>query len=492
MIELFSLVKSLNKDEAKSVISSFKRVSGADADVFLLEKLTSHILNDSSDIQNDKKLSQLIYKSDKPAAIAKLKSRLFYHVLEVLCSDQVCQRDGYLAPCDRQILRIRKKMLEFRVIYRKSNPAKMQVLFHLLNEICKEAKEYEQYDTLVEALTFKKYFLMLRRATSDSEKIEKEIEFYSDAHRYAVKSNAHYFNLITNQEVINKLRPNEKETMLQTAVQEVKTYVDITNSALITYLHMIFKLELLLVTRKYTKTVPLCNAIVKHLIRNKHLYRKEWLGHAYDNLSYCQVFLQDYKSAAKNCEKAQSNYDAQNNSLVSSKQQEFFVNFYAQNYRRALHIMNDLLNFPIASLGMFRYDKFLFLKACALFQMKEYKPALAICERKLELSKDKWRWGLATRYLRIMCWIELNDHDKAFTIITAYRKLVERNSKNITVRDQNIYKLLNGYGRARFRSSSSKIQNLIKKLSEENQEHSWEFYTHELIPIHSWVNSKLK
>ena len=54
-----------------------------------------------------------------------------------------------------------EKMLQFRVLYRKKNRADTGVLYHILSEVIKEAKEYELYELLVEAVYFKKMMVLI-------------------------------------------------------------------------------------------------------------------------------------------------------------------------------------------------------------------------------------------------------------------------------------------------------------------------------------------
>ncbi|MGZ4078622.1 MAG: hypothetical protein ACXVDW_14175, partial [Bacteroidia bacterium] len=428
----------------------------------------------------------------KLAAVARLKSRLFYFVLEVLSADNLLRREELYDPCDKQIVRIRKKMLQFRVIYRKKNRADFLVLIHLLNEIIKESKEYEQYDIIVEALIFKKYLLMLRKSNSEVEEIEEKISFYSQAHQMVIKATDHYFNIITNQEVVNKLKPQQKLKLLKTTINELNGYIKQTNSPSIAYTNKLLELEYLFSTKNYKNNALLCYGIIEHLNKHRHLYRDERMGFAYDNISLCQVYNHDFSNAILNCQKAQTFYDPKGNVSLSSKQQEFYIHFYSGNYKAANETVKELLNFSIVNSGDFRYDKFQFFKACTLFQLGNYEDALAICSDKLEICKDKGRWDIGVRYLKLMCLVELNEFDKAHKIVDALRKILIRNKKIVSSRDELIYKMLNEYARKGFYlADTSKFKTAFNKLSAGNSANSWNYYTHELIPIHTWIKTKI-
>lgn len=493
MIELFSLIKSLSTDEQKTVKTSLRKFISIETESYVLEKLFIHVLSEKNKIKSDKQLSLLVYQKEKLDALVKLKSRLFYFILEVLSSDNLLRKVELYDPCDKQIIRIRKRMLQFRVVYRKKNRAEFLILSHLLNEIIKEGKAYEQYDIVVEALIFKKYLLMLRKEFSEIKEIVSNIAFYENAHEMMLIANDYYFNLIVDQEIINKLNPQQKQKMLRSAITELKKYLSQINSANIQFINKVLELEYLISLNKHKNTVEACYDIIAHLYKHHHICRDQWIGFVYDNMSQCQVYKHDYKSAITSSKKAQTFYSSKSNSLLASKQQEFYALFYSGQYKLANEMVKNLLNFPIINSGDFRYDKFLFLNACTLFKLGFYNDALNICNKTLELNKDKIRWDIGVRYLRFMCLTELKDFDGSQKSIDAFRKSKDRNIQAIPQRDELIYQMLNEYVRQGFHSTPTlKLENIWKKLSAQNDMNSWNYYTHEIIPIHSWLESKVK
>jgi tetratricopeptide (TPR) repeat protein len=410
-----------------------------------------------------------------------------------LSSDNLLRKSDLFDPCDKQIIRIRKKMLQFRVIYRKKNRAEFIVLVHLLNEIIKEARTYEQYDILVEALIFKKYLLMLRKEYSEIKEIDKKIKSYTEAHKMMLVANDHYFNLIVEQEIVNNFEPAEKLKMLKGAASELQEFVNQTESSNISFIQKILDIEVLILSEQYQNTVNLYYEMIAYLFKHPEIYRDSWVGFAYDNISQCQVYNQDYQIAVMSSQKAQTFYPAKSNSLVSSKQQEFYALFYSKKFNLANAVIKILLDFPMINSGDFRYHKFLFLNACTLFKMGFYTEAYAICNQNLEISKDKIRWDIGLRYLRYMCQVEHGDFDGAQKTIDAHRKSINRNKKTVSSRDELIHKLLTEYSRSGFiRGASAKLQGYWEKLNKSGDLNSWKHYTHELIPVHSWIAERVK
>lgn len=494
MDELFLLTKSLHQEEQNAIKQSFKTAK-RDAEDGLLERLFNIIVSKDSKIKSDKNLSLLLYKADKQAALSKAKSRLFNFILEVLSSENILNKEKLFDPIDKQGIRIRKKMLQFRVLYRKKNKVDPSVLMHLLSEIIAEAKNHEQYDTLVEALTFKKYLLITRRGFEEVKEIEKQIIFFQKAYGNSVYANDIYFDIVTNQEVTRRENPEEFRKRLLDGINILDKIVEQTNSATIGYLKKLIKLELLVVDNKNNETIKLCNEILEHIQKTPHLNKKERIAEIYGNLSYCLILNEEYEKAEKAIKKAFELIPKMGTHYLISKQQEFFVNFYAEQYNNALKNIEELLSMPMMNTGEFRYNKFLFFKACTFFQQKQFPFALKFCNESSKVSKDKGRWDLGNRYLKILCFIELNDSDEAFSSIEALRKIIGRTKQFdfVTQRDELIYKLLYEYSKNNFSQlPSNKLLNIITELEKPNCNNNWKHYTHELFPIHNWIKKRLK
>jgi tetratricopeptide (TPR) repeat protein len=496
MIELYSLVKSLNSEELQVIRTNFRRTFPGDETINLAEKLFDFILAARSETPTDEQLAEVIYgKSVKMSAIAKLKSRLFQYIVDTISSDTTLSRESIFDESDRQELRIRKKMLQFRALYRKRNMSDFLVLIHLLSEIIKEAKEYELYDLLLEALNHKMLICKLRKGFDEVIDIKKQIDHYTFAQNALVKTHEYYFDLITNKVHIQKINAIQVKILFRNAIEDIEGFIAITNSAFMKYLCKMLQLDELQREGKHGATIDVCLDLISLLKRNKILYRDERMGNIYDNISQCQVYNHDHADAVLSAKKAQEFYSQHTRSFVISKEQEFYATFYSGSYRTAHAIIAGILEHPQINVGEYRSDKFVFLKACTLFKLGEYKAALNICSLALEITKDKGRGDLGLRYLKILCLVELEDHDTAYDSLEAFRKIKSRNSGKdiILLRDDLIFRALNEFAHDGFsRIPSPKLIELITTLSAKHEEHSWKYYSHELFPIHSWIQSKIK
>jgi tetratricopeptide (TPR) repeat protein len=492
MIELFSLVNGLNAEEAKAIKSSFKKVN-TDEECPYLEELFLMIFSAKGKSLTDTELCIALYGREKLSAVAKLKSRLFQYLLEVISSDSFLSKEQLFDTSDKQIIRIRKKMLQFRVLYRKKNKVDPSVLYHLLSEIIKEAKEYEQYDILVEALSFKKSMLMIRRGVAEIRQIDKQIEYYQYSYKALLRTADFYSEIIANQELLQETNPERLKELLREAISEMEGYISATDSASIKYFCKQLQLAELFRENKHFNSIDICLDILNILNKHKHLYRSERLGVVYNNISICHVYKNSIDDSIASAQKAQEYYSPGSFNMMISRQQEFLACFYGSSYNRAHVIITDLLKFPVMNSGEFRHDKYLLFEASTLFKLGEHRRALIVSNQALEVSKDKGRWDLGARYLRLMSMIELQQHDPAYSAIEALRKTIRRNEKEgISLRDELIYRAFNEFASTGFSTvPTTKLIEIIQELSEAGSANSWNYYTHELIPVHKWIESKI-
>lgn len=496
MVELFSLVKGLNEDELLLVRTSFKKTNSGEETVNLSERLFEFILVCPVEFPTDNQLSEAIYfQSAKLSAVAKLKSRLFQHIIDNLSSDLTLCKENIFDDSDRQELRIRKKMLQFRAMYRKKNRPDYKVLVHLLSEVMKDSKEHELYDVMLEALHHKMLILKLRKGFDEVIEIEKQIEFYTFAQNALLKTHEHYVDLIANKVHVQKMTSQQVKILFRNAIEEIEGFIKITNSSFMKYLCKMLQLDELQRERKHSATIDVCLDLIGLLTQHKILYRNERMGNIYDNISHCHVYNNDFSNAFSSVKKAQEYYSPNTRSFIISKEQEFYATFYAGQYQQARSIIIEILDHPQRNAGEYRADKFMFLKACTLFQMGEFKDSLEISNHALKISKDKGRWDLGLRYIRIMSLVDSQNLDTAYDYIEAFRKNIQRNAGKdlISKRDELIYRTMNEFAFLGFSTiPSPKLIDLVNKLEEKDTEYSWNYYTHELIPVHEWIQSKIK
>ncbi|MFL5754045.1 MAG: hypothetical protein ACJ76F_11605 [Bacteroidia bacterium] len=493
IIELHTLLNGLKTEEINSVRFSFCKSFRIEKEEAAAEKLFEYLVENQGAELDDELISKHIYGENKPDTLKKLKSRLFYRILDTFTSDAFLLKEGVFDLVDKQSVRIRKKLLQFRVLYRKKNGTDKSVLFHILSEIIKEAKEYELYDVVAEALSLKKYLNVLRKGGEELKEMNSQIRQYQDAYNAVMRAGDAYFDLVSNQDIIKNYTAEEVDKLVNSYLKELEEDYNINQSITILYYSKQIQLAFLQRTQKHQATIDVCLDMINLLNKHKCIYRTERMAAIYSNISKCLVFTGDFQNAAENAEKARNFYNSRNINYVVTREQEFYAYFYGEKYDTANLIIDELITLPIVNSGEFRQDKFQFFKACIYFQQGQFKDALNICNQWLELSRDKGRWDIGTRYLRIMCLVELQLLDQAYSSVEALRKIMSRNKADLSGRDELIYKSLNEFSRASFGPvCNSKLLRLIEDLSQTDSKSAWSYYSHELVPFHEWLKTKLK
>jgi tetratricopeptide (TPR) repeat protein len=150
-----------------------------------------------------------------------------------------------------------------------------------------------------------------------------------------------------------------------------------------------------------------------------------------------------------------------------------------------------MLEHSMADTGGYRKSKFIYYEACILFATKQFKEALQLLNKSLEIEKDKTGWNIALRILNIMVFIELSKINEASRSLEALRKYMERLTKSDEVKERDILiiKLLREIEKDGFRfdPKNANAAKMLKELSEKDKTTSWNYYTPELIPFHEWV-----
>lgn len=428
------------------------------------------------------------------ASSPHLKNNLFSKVLESLTLDKYINNTEVFSQNDIVNFTLRKKILVCKIALRTLNPGKIETIKELLNDTIEKAKEFELYDILVEALRSKKYFQGSRSGSSDFEKINEEVEFYEYCSKAVFKANDSYFRLILNNEFIKTLSENEANEHIVLSIRQMEADYKKTKSEQVNYYLYIMRFALAERKKEYNEAIIYCNELITILKKNKAIYRTERLGFLHDNISLYKTYLKKYAEASKEAKEAQKYYIENSFNHAVSKEQEFYINFYNKNYVAANKCLNELLSHSRIDTGEFRRSKYVYYRACVFFSEKDFKSALALLNESLEIEKDKTRWNISLRILNIMIFIEMNKINEAGNSLESLRKYIERTGKTIEVSARNIMtvKLLreiekNGF---EYDSKNKTVVNMIKELSKENSEVSFEYFSSELIPFHEWLVKK--
>jgi len=428
------------------------------------------------------------YKS--PAALNKIKSRIFEMSLDALMMDE-----NYLSTSfcdfDQKHFQLKKQMLQCKILHLNSSKSKTEVIDHILSDLIKTAEKYEVYPVLIEALTFKKYLHFARVYKSYFERIDKKIAFYERCNKAMYEATDRYYWFILDIEGIKTRSRQELFAFLISSIKKMKSDYRKTKSQQINYYLQLFNLMLFEFKKEYTSTIKQCKKILELMQRHPCIYRKKRAGFMYDNLSYYSIFLNRGREAVSFIQKAKGYFSPDSIDMMICNEIEFGVFFYNKKFNQAESIAEHLLTYPTSFTGLFKKAKYTFYKACVHFEQLEFNKAMKLLLEPLEIEKDKSEWNIVIRIFTIMLYIELNKISDASRTLEALRKYLDRNKQNdkIKKRDHLITKCLRELERNDFEyeAGNKTLDNMLTQLAAKNSDVAWEYFSPELIPFHKWV-----
>jgi hypothetical protein len=465
-------------------------------------------LSGSSDESKQLKLFKLIAESKDPIIDEKeiLKkvgtsnlSSLLYHlsdkIQDALLLTKHLQNSDIFDEREQIVFDLKKKILLIKVLYRTLNQGKTETIDTLLQETIRIAKEYEVMDVLIESLLTQKYFKGIRVGPSEFEKIDKEIDFYTKGMRSLQKANDYYFRFVLNSSFVKSLSVIEADKLIKDSIKQMEDEFKLYKCQEVNYFIHIFQILYFERQHNYNKCIEFCNKLIVILKKSKVIYSKNRMGFAWLHLCHYNVYLANYSNAAKAAQNAQKFHIVNSFNFINAKEQEFFTSFYAKKYKIARNATEELLDHSLADTGQFRKSKFVYYQACLFFAEGQFKEALGLLNKTLEIEKDKTGWNISLRILSIMVFIELDKSDEASRALESLRKYMERvDTKMVDERDIVIVKLLREYDKAEFRapSLSENALKLLDSLSKKEGNLAWKYFSPELIPFHQWFKEKIK
>jgi tetratricopeptide (TPR) repeat protein len=488
---VINLIQSLNSKEQRIVKDYISSIAV--------------LARNSEDSKQMKLIKALSYPSSKELTEIELAkmigsknfSSLLYHISEkiydaLLLSKHIQNAEIFDAR-EQIVFSLKKKILLVKILYRTLNQGKTQAIEHLLHEIIKTANQFEVYDVLIEALITKKLFIGLRVGEKEFNKINAEIARNTKCLQAVNSVTDSFYHLNMNNSLIQSLSTTEVDLYIKKSIKMAEDDLKQCNASEIKYYLLIFKMMQAERKKKYPESIKICSNLIAQLKKNKNIFSKNRMGFALINSCHYHIFLGNYSQAIRSAQEAQKFHITKSFNYLGAKEQEFYAHFYSKNYDMALRITDEMLEHSLADLGHFRKSKFVFYKAYVYFAQENYRNALNLLNKSLEIEKDKTGWNISIRILQILVYVELDKLDEASRSIESIRKYIERNSTdNISKRDILTVRILRELEKGNFKigSKNSLINNGIKELANGNGKLSWKQFSPELMPFESWIKKR--
>lgn len=489
-IHIVKFIQSLNEKEVQVIddhIQSIYLLSGSNAGESKQLKLFRFITQNKDRELTDSEVSKHV---DTPN-LASLKYLLSEKIYDALLLNKHLQNEAIFSPREQVVFSLKKKTLLIKSLYRTLNQGRIETVNFLVGETIKLAKENEVFDVLAEILIVQKQLKGMRAGISEFESVNNEIIFYEQCFKSVQNANDAYYRLILNQEFIKSLTQKELDQHIKNSIKQMEADYKKTKAQEVNYYMHILQIALYENERNYKKAIEYCKKLLLMIKKSTVLYSKDRIGFAMSNLTQFNVLIGNYKEAALNAKNAQQFHISNSFNYLTLKEQEFYANFYAGNYKEATKCTEEMLEHSLADTGGYRKSKFVYYQACVLFATKQFKEALQLLNKSLEIEKDKTGWNIALRTLNIMVFIELSKINEASRALEAIRKYMERLTKSDEVKERDILiiKLLREIEKDGFSYDPKNVSatKMLKELSEKDKPTSWNYYTPELIPFHEWV-----
>ena len=489
-IHIVKFIQSLNEKEAQVIddhIQSIYLLSGSNAGESKQLKLFRYIIQNKNRDITDSELSKHVETPN----LASLKYLLSEKIYDALLLNKHIEDKTMFNYREQVVFGLKKKILLVKSLYRVLNQGRTETINFLLAEIIKLSKENEVFDVLIEALTLQKYYKGIRIGIAEYENINSEILFYENCFKSVQYANDAYYRLILNGEFIKSLSEKELDKHLKASIVQMEIDFKKTKSQEVNYFMHILQIALYEKEKNFKKAIEFCKKLLTMLNKSPVLFSKDRIGFAHNNLCFFNVYIENYKEAALQARNSLKFLIPNSMSYLITKEQEFFAYFYAKSYPNSLKCIDEMLDHSMADTGGYRKSKFIYYQACVFFATKQFKDALQLLNKSLEIEKDKTGWNIALRTLNIMVFIELNKINEAARSLEALRKYIERLTKSDEVKERDvlIIKLLREIEKDGFTydPKNANPTKMLKELSEKDKPTSWNYYTPELIPFHEWV-----
>lgn len=494
---IFDFIRSLNKTEIKSVQDYLKiisELSSSNIDEAMQLKLFAYLIDRNNDMESEETIAKVINTKN----ISSLKNELIEKISEALILNRHIHKNPQLSSHIEIIYKLKKELLFLRISGRNNDKKRTTFILRLFSDIINKSKKNEAYDVLVEALTFQKYYQGIRAGKEEFDKINKEIEFYDKCNKAVWNAVDCYYSIILNNDFIKTHSSKIRVEYLKKSIKQLEKDYKLTKSYQVLYYLQILKFAYFEEIRDYKKAIKECEKMVEILKGSSIIYTKERLSYVNENLARYFAFEGNYKKAIKTVELAQDSYNENSFMYLISKESEFYLLFYNQDFEKALVATNFMIAHELSDSGKFRRDKFIFYKACVYFSQNKIKESSELIRSSLEIEKDKSGWNVQLRLLSIMIFIVQDKIDEISFAIDSLRKYIERAASDseieIRERDKVILILLREWEKAGFTAniSKTKIPSILIQLDEKEKPHSWAHFGNELIPFHTWLKNKLK
>jgi len=483
-----NLLEKLKREELKSLLK-FLRYYQETGDtknksLHLVETIISDPTCTVKDLQHE------LYSKENYHAFNKLLNRTKDKIYEVLLFDQNLSKPHY-SQRNRIVFEIRKKLVQSEILHLRGINDDLEAF---QKKIISKAKQYEIYDSLIEALHARQRFMVLKGGKKIVEQIDREIEKFENS-RIKVQRARKIWTRIG--AIINQSNsPTHYLDDLIEQIQILKKDFEETNSAIIGFIYFMLDVEWHQVNQKYKEAETILHQLLELILKRPSIYTRTRHGEVLMNVANNEILLNDYSAAVKNSKLAQSYFEYKSINFDVSREIEFFARFYNGEISESEEIIDEIYNASRKRNTPFLYSKRAYLFACLCTIKGNINLSNDLLLEVKEIEKDKEGWNLAKRILIIINRIETKDLESADLKVLSLEKFIKRILKFRHVRKRDVIilrillKLINES--FDFEKVYQQRKNYFDLLEGQDPDYAWKIKSPELIIFHEWFKKKLR
>ncbi|MBI3500339.1 MAG: hypothetical protein HY063_00945 [Bacteroidetes bacterium] len=458
----------------------------------------ARLLREAPDSPPPARIAAEIYGSDNSSNLNALKQinlRLKNRALDILISDLACNNEESDADdADTALMNLKRKCTQFQLLFH-SKPG-MELCNDLLEEIISEAKELEDYPTLIHHLNLKRWILDAREGGRASEKLKAEVKRFQKCWNAQVQACDYVHELKAVNEFSGRLKKKKVNAFFKKAIPHLMRLHSQTSSPYVLYYLRTLEVAKCLHEKNYSQARSRALELLKVIRENKSVRKKQRVGIAHSQMAMCEIYMGQYEHALQHSCFSFKCFPEKHYNKAISKQYEFYSLCLLKRYEEAELCAREMLSgMGKEQAGGFRMEKFHYLLACALFMQEKYPEAISALEYKKEIKRDKEGWEFNRRVLYIMACIENKIEDKASAeVLSLYQFMRDNKEAAFSSRQESIMKLLSLIEKSGFDYSqlNGKAFSCIEQLQSSYNDYGWDILSPELIPFHEWAMSKVR
>lgn len=440
-------------------------------------------------IQSFDKLKKKISPDSTEDSFNKLIRRTTERVQESLIIDVNIRRKGSHSEIPRMKLYLRKLLMQGQILMTRGLKDRPMSIFQ---NVIRQGKVYEQYDEILEALTYSQILVYNSKGLDAYIKVGKRMDFYELCRNYlyqAKKVHREYEAQILSTS--SKIRLSQDQI---NNINKLEDYYEVTESANILSYYLLIKIEVTKSKSDYLSAYAHISRLLTILKKSKAIYSANRISFLNAELSNISLIKLDFQQALYQINESLEFRVREDLAGQSFKLRLITILCFDGQFIRALEecmLMESkrmVTKFSIVS------SKLQYLMATASFGLKEYKEAQTILSQKNEIEKDKEGWNVWIRIMRILCSIELLKLNMIDYDVESFRKYLQRIDKQYKVRDRDklVLRVLLELDKQDydFEATSVKASKELEKLKSTDKKYAWNPDSPELILFHDWFEAK--